>query len=322
MANQLVENVEAKLVTRKNLRDLLYSDYMKGELAKLLPKHLTAEKMIGVAERAASRNPKLLECTATSIAKSIVESATLGLMPDGTLGQAYLVPFWNGKNRCLEAILIVGYRGLITLARNTGEIGFIRAEVVYECEADHFEYILGHQPMIRHVRNLKVEPDDDKIVGAYFVGKLRGDDSVHSDFMTRSQLLSVMQSSPSKTKDGTIVGPWTNYFGEMCRKTLVRRGTKYLPMSVESPLARALDHEDKMDDQLSNLLDVPDAPEPENIIDGKVTSEEEQAPQAGAAAPEPLTNRTSEPLPDVKSEEGNQAQPPASPQNGKLNQLW
>lgn len=46
------------------------------------------------------------------------------------LGQAYLIPFWNGKARRLECQFQLGYKGMIDLAYRSGRISSIQAHVV------------------------------------------------------------------------------------------------------------------------------------------------------------------------------------------------
>ena len=71
-------------------------------------------------------NPNLQKCTPQSIVRSLIQAAELGLTPSSSLGECYLVPF--GTN----CQLIIGYRGLIALARRSGEIVSISAGVIYE----------------------------------------------------------------------------------------------------------------------------------------------------------------------------------------------
>ena len=99
-----------------------------------LPQHMTADRMTRIAITAVQKQPKLLECTALSIVGCVIEASQLGLYPDGILGDAYLVPFWNGKTRQLEAQLQPGYRGLINLARRSGQVPAIYSEPVYACD--------------------------------------------------------------------------------------------------------------------------------------------------------------------------------------------
>src|SRR5690606_34595531 len=91
------------------------------------PKHLTPERQTRVALTAISANPRFLECTRESLALALIEAGQLGLEPNGVMGQAYLVPYYNGKAKRYEAQFQVGYRGLIDLARRSGQITKIEA---------------------------------------------------------------------------------------------------------------------------------------------------------------------------------------------------
>ena len=91
----------------------------------VLPKFLPAERLVRVALTAISEQPKLLECTQESIILALMDAARLGLEPGGSLKQAHLVPF---KTTC---VLIPDYRGLAELARRSGQVRDVYAQVVY-----------------------------------------------------------------------------------------------------------------------------------------------------------------------------------------------
>ena len=102
--------------TRKaaDVRALL--DRAKGQIAAALPSHIKAEHMIRVAFTSILKTPALLECDQKTLIGAVIEAAQLGLEPDGITGHAYLVPY--GK----KCQLIPGYKGLIRLARQSGEV--------------------------------------------------------------------------------------------------------------------------------------------------------------------------------------------------------
>src|SRR5260370_1375141 len=85
-----------------------------------------AERMIRVAVTAVSQSPKLQECSPLSICGAVMQAAVLNLEPTSVLGECFLVPFWNKKannNRgAMEAQLIVGYHGKITLVAHSAEL--------------------------------------------------------------------------------------------------------------------------------------------------------------------------------------------------------
>jgi len=65
---------------------------MKPEFAKVLPKSITADRLIRIALTEVRKNPTLAQCDLQSTIGSIMVGAQLALEP-GVMGQAYLVPF-------------------------------------------------------------------------------------------------------------------------------------------------------------------------------------------------------------------------------------
>ncbi len=193
-------------------------------IASRLPKHLTPDRITKVALTAINKTPKLLECTRESLLMSIMQAAELGLEPGGALGEGYLVPY--GK----QCQFIPGYRGLISLARRSGQIVSIEAHVVHE--KDEFTCALGLDPELKHTPAWD-EADPGRLRFVYAVAKLK-DGGVQFEVMSRAQIEAIR----AKSKAGSS-GPWVDHFEEMARKTVVRRLFKYLPVSVE--LAQAME---------------------------------------------------------------------------------
>src|SRR6185503_17866365 len=123
-------------------------EMQRDKLAMVLPKHLSPERLMRVVLVAVSKSKDLQECSINSILQCVMTGAQLGLDCSGVLGSAYMVPFWNSKVQAYEAVFIPGYRGLVDLARRTGEIEDIYAHVVYQ--DDVFDYELGAEPRLIH----------------------------------------------------------------------------------------------------------------------------------------------------------------------------
>ena len=199
-------------------------DSSKSAIASRLPKHLTPDRMLKVALTAINKTPKLLECSRDSLLLSIMQAAELGLEPGGALGEGYLVPYGS------QCQFIPGYRGLIALARRSGQIVSIEAHVVHQQDA--FECGLGLDPFLKHTPAWEAaDPGPMRFV--YAVAKLK-DGGVQFEVMSRAQVEQIR----AKSKAGTS-GPWKDHYDEMARKTVVRRLFKYLPVSVE--MAQALE---------------------------------------------------------------------------------
>jgi len=61
---------------------------------------------------------------------ALVQASILGLEPDGMSGEAFLIPYWNTKAGGYECQMQPGYKGVVKLARNTGEIMQIDAQPI------------------------------------------------------------------------------------------------------------------------------------------------------------------------------------------------
>lgn len=198
-------------------------------LAGLIPKHLTPERVAKIAISALMRQPKLLECKPETVWFQVAQAATLGLEVN-LLGGAYLVPFKN-KNGGTDCQLIVGYQGLIDLARRSGNIESIEARVVYK--NDKFEIEHGLTPTLKHIPCLDGEPGPMRLV--YAIAWLK-DGGKQVEVMTKTEVDAIRRRSKAANN-----GPWVTDYDEMARKTVVRRLAKYLPKSIEMAQAMTLE---------------------------------------------------------------------------------
>ncbi len=226
----------ADMKPREQIAYLL--DQKKGELAKMLPKTLSIDRLLKVAQIAATTTPALAECDVPSLVGAIGQCAQMGLEPNTVLGHAYLVPFnvkrkdTRGNERWVKSVqVVIGYKGLIDLARRSGQIVSIAAHEV--CEADHFELVYGLDEKLNHTPAMA---DRGNVVGFYAVAKLQGGGHAF-EFMSLHQVREIAKATQSKG----AYGPWKDHFIEMGRKTVIRRLAKYLPLSVEFQTAAALD---------------------------------------------------------------------------------
>jgi len=202
---------------------------LKPQMAMALPKHLTPERLVRVTMTAVQANPKLLECDRNSFFAAIMSCAALGLEPDGVLGQAYLVPFAG------RVQFIPGYKGLISLARNSGEVLSIEAHEVRE--RDHFHYEFGLNQKLEH---RPARGERGEITYFYAIARFK-DGGYHWDVMSVEEVQSIRNNSSGwktalKLKK-EAQSPWGQHYVEMGKKTAIRRIAKYLPMSVQKAAA-------------------------------------------------------------------------------------
>jgi len=219
-----------------------FLEKQKAQLAAALPKHLTPDRMIRLATTEFAKNPRLQKCDPLTVFGSIIQASQLGL-EIGVLGQAYLVPFNNRKKGTIEAQFIPGYKGLIALARRSGEVTSIETHIVYE--NDDFDLRLGIDSNVKHIPYL--DGDRGKIRLVYGVAKFK-DGGHHFEWMSIQDVNKIR--ARSKSADD---GPWVTDYEQMVRKTLIRRMANYLPMSIE--MANAIQIGDAVDEGKKASLD-------------------------------------------------------------------
>lgn len=199
-----------------------YLKKMGPEIARALPKHMNPDRLARVALTTIRLTPKLLQCELPSLMGAIMQAAQLGLEP-GLLGHCYIIPY--GK----EAQFVIGYRGMIDLARRSGNIQSIYAHEVYT--NDYFELQYGLEEKLVHIPwHMRTDGQFDgpgDIRGFYMVAKFK-DGGCHFHYMTKQQVDN--HRARSKAADN---GPWVTDYIEMGKKTVVRSAWKWLPISVE-----------------------------------------------------------------------------------------
>lgn len=216
-----------------NLKIILEKN--KSSIKSVLPMHMTPERMVKIALVAASRDPKLLQCTPESILRSLIQASELGLEPFTGLQHAYIIPYRNNRTQAMEAEFQPSYRGLIDLARRSGDILSLEAHCVHE--KDIFECELGSEPRIKHVPCFGKERG--KVVIVYAIARLKNGGTQFQP-MDVDEIEKIRRSSKAANS-----GPWTQWWDEMAKKTVVKRLMKYLPASVE--LSRAITKDAMLD---------------------------------------------------------------------------
>jgi len=200
---------------------------LKTQLAAALPKHLTPDRVSRVFLTTLRQSPALQRCSVQSLFGALMTASQLGLEVGSGLGLAYLIPFQD------ECTLIVGYRGLIELARRSGQISTIYATEVRK--GDKFKYTLGTDPRIEHEPGEERDMSDAGIIYTYAVAKLK-DGSTQFEVMSKEEVDEIRRRSRAAKS-----GPWVSDYAQMSRKTVLRRLCKMLPASIEMQTAITLD---------------------------------------------------------------------------------
>ncbi|WP_063746567.1 recombination protein RecT [Catenuloplanes japonicus] len=209
---------------------------MESQFQAAMPKGAEAVQLVRDALTAMRMTKNLARCEETSVLGSLMTCAQLGLRP-GVLGHAWLLPFWDGKNKGYKAQLVIGYQGLIELAHRSGKIQSLIARTVYA--NDEFDVEYGLADTLKHKPNLFEDRGDP--IAYYAVVKFVGGGHAFFVMSHRDMLKYRDKNATAKNKDGKVFGPWVDHFEGMAHKSVVRQLAKYMPKSTELAVALAAD---------------------------------------------------------------------------------
>lgn len=215
---------ETALTPAARFKSLVHSkqvtEQMVASLADNNPQ--TVRRICAYVANAAMKTPALFDCTKQSIVKAMVQCCAFGIEPNGW--DAHILPY--GK----EATLVIDYKGFITLALKSERISNVRAELV--CQNDEFDYYNGR---VSHRINF-FKPRGE-IMGAYAVATYK-DGTEQSAVLSKEEIDKVRNMSRARNAPA-----WSTHYGEMAKKTAVRRLAKMLPLSHAA--VAAIQHDDE-----------------------------------------------------------------------------
>lgn len=244
MANTIQKAVQGKNENTASMQK--YVAQMLPAIRKALPSVITPERFSRIVMSSLSANPKLAETTPQSFIGAMMVAAQLGMEPNTPLGQAYLIPFYNGKTRTLECQFQLGYKGLIDLAYRSGEVTTIQAHVVYE--NDEFDYSFGLDPTLKHIP-AKRDRGEPTHVYAVFRTKDGG-------FGFEVMSMEDVRAHAQRYSKAYSSGPWQTNFEEMAKKTVLKRALKYAPL--KSDFVRGVAQDETVKTEIADdMLSVP-----------------------------------------------------------------
>lgn len=221
---------------QKSLQDTIKSQW--GKIEAVMPKHMSSDRLYQLTISAINHEPKLMQADVATLLSCVMKCSALGLEPSAVdgLGRAYILPFNNRKKGKIEATFILGYKGMLELARRSGKIRDISARAVYK--GDLFEYEFGLDEKLIHRPSTAEREDGEKPTHVYMVAHFT-DGGHYMDVMTIAEVEKVRKRSKAANN-----GPWVTDYEAMAKKTVVRRAFPYLPVSIEAQQAVAQDESD------------------------------------------------------------------------------
>lgn len=210
-----------------------------------------------------------------SLQAAILNVAAIGISLNPASAQAYLVP--REGSICLD----ISYRGLVKLATEAGGILWAKSELVYT--DDEFIY-KGPAQAPDHNADVFAagrEPTERTIKGCYTIAKTPQGD-ILTDVMTIKEILDIRNTSMAFTraKEGRR-GPWENFFGEMCKKSAIKRAAKQWPYTNRERLDAAIDvinqHEGIVVESIKAVDTLTHSPDQKGQFDAAITAGDDMA---------------------------------------------
>jgi len=235
------------------------SPEFRQQIQAALPDHVSVDRFVRVARTAIVQNPDLItKGDRASILAGLIRCAQDGLLPDGR--EAALVLFGN------KAAYMPMVGGLRKIAAQHGVT--LVATVVYS--HDEFAYELGWEPSVTH-RPPPLDQPRGEPIGAYAVAT-DTEGRRYLEVMSRQEIEQVRAVSRAKGQ-----GPWSDWWGEMARKTVARRLWKQLPLGAHEDAARVLESTEAEAElpRVERTLSVPAAPE---LVAADAAFDEDPAP--------------------------------------------
>jgi recombination protein RecT len=236
---------------------------------------MNAKRMVRILFNCVNKNPKLLECERDSLLMAALKAVELGLEPDTPTQQCHLIPY--GK----RAQLIIGYRGLLKLARETKGVSFIEAHPVFENE--EFELTFGLETVCRHVPIL-ADAETGPVKLYYSIVRFIDSHTPLVEWMSASEVESIRQAGAAANSEA-----WKKYPIQMGRKVILKRTCNYIPQ--HDRLSAAIEADNKaeagedvtLDTEYSELLGEAITPE----TNSEKSSTDQLAEEIGATEETP-----------------------------------
>ena len=202
----------------------------QSSFASIQTRYLPAERLVKLAQVMVAKTPKLAECSMLSVIDSLMTCARLGLEPSEP-GGVWLVPYKvSGRMICQS---IIDYRGLLDVARRSGEIAAVHADLRYAADAWEFA-IDTASPVLVKLRHVPSEGERGNVLGAYAIAKLKNGEC-HAIYLTKEQIEGFRKRSRGADSE---YSPWVKDWDAMAKKTACRRLVNLLPRTPEVQVLR------------------------------------------------------------------------------------
>jgi len=273
------------------------SDKFQNKIHEVLQDKNRAIKFTAALTSAVANQPALQECEATTILSSALLGESLNLSPSPQLGQYYIVPYKDRRDKNNVRIVgtfQLGYKGYVQLALRSGNYKKLNVLEVKEGE------LISWNPLTEEIKINLIEDEVDRelrpTVG-YYVSFEYLNGFSKAMYWTKDKMMShakkYSKAYASDTKNGTSYSFWASNFDEMAKKTMLRQIiSKWGIMSTEMNEAFTSDNAvigegqipeyiDNQEQRIEKVVETVEVEEPiadsEPVIDVAVEGDDEQA---------------------------------------------
>lgn len=230
-----------------------------------------------------ANDAKLQACEPVTLMYAALKATALRLPLDPNLGQAYIIPYKNNRERKTEAQFQIGWKGFIQLAIRSGQFQAINTTEIREGELKGYDLMTG-EVNVQAVADRESKP----VIGylAYF--KLTNG-FAKSLYMSAEEIeqhaTRYSQSYRGKYKDSSL---WATDKDAMAKKTVLKLLlNRFAPLSVDMQRAVQADQSvlhgdgklDYVDNSRDQLAEVAQAAMAEDVESEDITTTENNEPE-------------------------------------------
>lgn len=176
-----------------------------------------------------ANDAKLQACEPVTLMYAALKATALRLPLDPNLGQAYIIPYKNNRERKTEAQFQIGWKGFIQLAIRSGQFQTINTTDIREGEMQGYDLMTGEV-------NVKAVPErESKPVVGYLAYFKLTNGFAKSLYMSAEEIeqhaTRYSQSYRGKYKDSSL---WATDKDAMAKKTVLKLLlNRFAPLSVD-----------------------------------------------------------------------------------------
>lgn len=167
------------------------------------------------------------EVSTKSIFNVCSRAANDGVMLDGREAALVIGYTKNGK----EAQYRLMAAGVMKMINRSQDIEYVACQTVHENDDCVISFVTDGIP-VTHTINLK--KGRGELIGAYVVARLKTGDWTSPEYMSLEEILTVRDAYSKKDSKGEFSKMWRDSLGEACKKTVLHRAVKRLPLNGDA----------------------------------------------------------------------------------------